>query len=344
MGVIMDEKIIITGATGHIGNVVARKLVEQGKKLTALVLPNEDLTPIKDLNLDIVYGDITDKEAVFKLIEKDSIVLHFAGIIDIGTMDEETIRKVNIGGTENIVDACVGNRAKKLIYLSTVHIIDPDAGEVLKEPTEFDKNKVVGNYAKTKLEATKYIFDACHERGLNATVLYPSGVIGPYDFKISELGQVILDYMNHKLLAYVKGGYNFVDVRDVADATIRAITDWKKGEGYIVSGYNVDLKELLGIINEKLGRRKFPPKLALWFVRMFAGLANAYYKARKKKPVFSKYSLYTLNVNHNFSNEKAKQELGFNPRSVKDSVSDAVDWFIKNKPELVNFKKLNIDV
>lgn len=76
---------------------------------------------------------------------------------------------------------------------------------------------------------------------------------------------------------------------------------------------------------------------------MFAGLSNLYYKMRKKKPVFSKYSLYTLNVNHNFSNEKAKKELKFKPRDVVESVNDSVDWFIKNKPELVNFKKLNID-
>lgn len=338
------EKYIITGATGHIGNVLARKLCKQNKDVTAFVLPNEDLTPIKDLNLKIVYGDITDREAVFKLIEKDSIVMHLAGIIDIGTMQEEIIRKVNVEGTKNVVDACVENKAKKLIYLSTVHIIDPqNEGDILVEPTVFDKNKVVGNYAKTKLEATKYIFDACKEKGLKASVLYPSGVLGPYDYKISELGQVILDYMNHKLIAYVKGGYNFVDVRDVVDSAVNAVTMGRDGEGYIVSGRAVDLKELLSIINKKLGRKRLPPKIALWFVRMFAGLSNLYYKMRKKKPVFSKYSLYTLNVNHNFSNEKAKKELKFKPRDVVESVNDSVDWFIKNKPELVNFKKLNID-
>lgn len=338
------EKYIITGATGHIGNVLTRKLCELNKDITVFVLPNEDVTPIKDLKVKIVYGDITDRESVFKLINKDSIVMHLAGIIDIGNMPEEIIRNVNIGGTKNIVDACVENKVKKLIYLSTVHIIDPkEEGDILVEPTVFDKNKVVGNYAKTKLEATKYIFDACKYKGLNATVLYPSGVLGPYDYKISELGQVILDYMNHKLIAYVKGGYNFVDVRDVVDATINAIEKGRSGEGYIVSGRAVDLKELLTIINKHLGRKKLPPKIALWFVRMFAGLSNLYYRLRKKKPIFSKYSLYTLNVNHNFSNEKAKEELDFKPRDIVESVNDSVDWFIKNKPELVNFKKLNLD-
>lgn len=338
------EKFIVTGATGHIGNVLVRKLCEQGQNVKVLALPNEDLSPLENLKVDIVFGDVTDRDFVFKFIEKDAVVMHLAGIIDIGTTPEELVRNVNVNGTKNIVDACIENKAKKLLYLSTVHIIDPQkVGDILREPTEFDKNKVVGTYAKTKLEATKYIFGACKEKGLNATVLYPSGVLGPYDFKISELGQVILDYMNHKLIAYVKGGYNFVDVRDVADATINAVTMGRKGEGYIVSGTAMSLKEMLTVINKKLGRKKLPPKIALWFVRMFAGLSNLYYKMRHKKPVFSKYSLYTLNANSNFSNEKAKSELKFNPRPVEESICDAVDWFIENKPEVVNFKKLKID-
>lgn len=335
------EKYIITGATGHIGNVVARKLCEKGVNLTALVLPNENLEALNGFNINIVKGDVTDRDYIFKLIEPNSIVLHLAGIIDIGLTPPEFVERVNVEGTKNIVDACIKNKAKKLIYLSTVHIIDPkENGDILCEPTEFNKDSVVGTYAKTKLLATKYIFDACKEKKLNATVLYPSGVIGPYDYKISELGQVILDYMNHKLIAYVVGGYNFVDVRDVADATINAIEKGRSGEGYIVSGEPMSLKEMLITINKKLNRRKLPPVLALWFVKMCVPFSNLYYKSKHKKPVFSKYSLYTLTSNANFNNEKAKKELNFNPRDVREAICDSVNWFIENKPELVNFKKL----
>ena len=334
-------KYIVTGATGHIGNVIVKKLCEKNLPTSVLVLPNENLEAIQGLNVEILVGDVTDRDFIFKIIDSDSIVIHLAGIIDIGLTPPETVYKVNVEGTKNIVDACVENKAKKLIYLSTVHIIDPkENGDILIEPTKFDKDKVVGTYAKTKLVATKYIFDACKEKNLNATILYPSGVIGPYDYKISELGQVILDYMNHKLIAYVKGGYNFVDVRDIADATISAINNGKAGEGYILSGQYMSLKEMLITINKKLNRRKLPPILALWFVKMFVPLSNLYYKSRHKKPVFSKYSLYTLSSNSNFDNTKAKNELHFTPRDARESICDAVDWFIKNKPNLVNFSKL----
>ena len=337
-----NGKIIVTGAAGHIGNVLIRELNKAGKKVTALALPGEDVSPLNGLDVNIVYGDVTQREFVFNFINQGDIVFHLAGIIDIGGIPEEKVRHVNVEGTKNIVDACVENKAQKLIYTSTVHIIDPQKqGDVLVEPTVFDANKVVGIYAKTKIEATEYIFNACKKRGLNAVVVYPSGVLGPYDYKISELGQVVLDYMNHKLLAYIKGGYNFVDVRDVAAAMVSAIDNGSAGEGYILSGSVVSLKELLTIINRKIGRKDLPPKLALGFVRAFAGISNFYYKVRGKKPVFSKYSLYTLNSNCNFSNEKARKELGFNPRSAEESINDSVDWFIENKPDLINFKKFN---
>lgn len=333
-------RYIVTGANGHIGNVVIRKLLERGHEVTALVLPNEDVSPLSGLQVKLIYGDVTDRAFVMNLIEQDAVVLHFAGIIDIGTLPKEVIEKVNLGGTKNIVDACVANQAKKLIFLSTVHIIDPQKeGDVLVEPVEFSAEKVMGDYAKTKVKATEYILDACQNRGLNATILYPSGVLGPYDYKISELGQVILDYMNHKLTAYVKGGYNFVDVRDVADAVLNAVEKGRKGEGYIVSGRVMSLKELLTTVNRKLGRKKLPPKIALWFVMMFAGLSNFYYKVRNKKPVFSKFSLLTLNSNCNFSNAKAKTELDFEPMPIEKSVYDAIDWFIENKPEIVKLSK-----
>ena len=332
------EKCIVTGGTGHIGNVLIKKLLKLNKKVTAIVLPNEDLTPLKDLDIEIVYGDVCDRDFIFKTLKGNVTVFHLAGIINIGTTDIDKVYKVNVEGTKNVVDACVENKIPKFVYTSSVHIIEPVKNKVLLEPDVFDENKIIGDYAKTKCIATKYVLDSC-DKGLNATVVYPSGVIGPCDYKISELGQVIIDYINKKLFAYVKGGYNFVDVRDVADGIISAAEKGGKKEGYILSGYTVTLKEMFTIINEKIGRTKFPAKLALWFVKMFAKLSDLYYKVRKKKPVFSSYSLYTLNSNSNFSNEKAKQQLGYNTRPVEESICDAIDWFKTNKPECFETNK-----
>ena len=278
------KNCIVTGGTGHIGNVLIKKLLKNNYKVTAILLPNEDITPLKGLDINIVYGDVCDRKFIFETLKGDITVFHLAGIINIGTTNIEKVYQVNVEGTKNVVDACVENKVNKLIYTSSVHIIEPVKNKVLTEPEVFDDNKIIGDYAKTKCIATKYVMESCN-RGLNAIVVYPSGVIGPCDYKISELGQVIIDYINNKLFAYVKGGYNFVDVRDVANGIIKAAEKGKGKNGYILSGYTITLKELFAILNKKIGKKTFPTKIALWFAKMFAKLSDYYYKIRNKKPV-----------------------------------------------------------
>ena len=334
------SKIIVTGGTGHIGNVLLRELVKTENNITALILPNEDISYIKDLNINIVYGDITDRDFMFNLIQQDDVVFHLAGLIDIDNLPYDTVEKVNVEGTKNVVDACIKNKAKRLIYTSSVHTIEPVEDVVLTEPTVFDDTKLIGNYAKSKTVATRYVMENAKQHNLDAVIVYPSGVIGPYDYKVSELGQLILEYVNKKLTAYVRGGYNFVDVRDVVDGIIKAYHKGTSGEGYILSGYNLSLKDVFKILNKKLKRNRLPNKIALWFVKSMVPLANAYYKIRHKKPLFTYYSLYTINTNANFSNEKAKKFLGYITRPIENTLSDTVDWFIKHKPELINKKVL----
>ena len=335
-------KCFVTGATGHIGNVLVRKLIDRGNDVTVLCLENENIDSLKDLDVNIVYGNITDRQAMFSYINKDDVVFHLAAAISIDDSKEsyKRVYNVNVNGTKNIVDACINNKAKRLVYTSSVHIIEPVKDIVLTEPTEFDENKIYGIYSKTKTIATRYVMEKAKEGLLDAVTVYPAGVIGPFDFKISEIGQVILDYVNDKLKGYVKGGYNFIDVRDVADATINASINGVSGEGYILSGNITSVKEMLECFNEILHKKKLPPKFALWFLKMIAKITNAAYKARGKKPVFSEFSLYTLNANANFDNTKAKEVLGLKTRSVKDSFEDAIDWFINNKKALVNLKKV----
>lgn len=324
------KKCLVTGCTGHIGNVLIRNLLENRYKVTALVLPSEDLTPIKDLDVKLIEGDVTDRDFIFKIIKKDYIVFHLAGIIDIGSIPEQKVFKVNIDGTKNVVDACIKNKAKKLLYTSTVNIIDPIDGRVLKEPKTFNAKIIKGPYAVSKYQATQYILDKCKDSNLNAVILYPSAVVGPFDFKVSEVGQVILDFMNRKLYGYVIGGYNFVDVRDVAEALRLASKKGKNGESYIISGQTMTFKTLLQTINRVLNRKYIPPKIAIWFVKLFAKVSSAFYKLRGKKPVLSDYSISAFTRNSNFSHKKATKQLGYNPRSVIVSVEDSVNWFIEN--------------
>lgn len=329
------ENFVITGATGHIGNTLTRELSKiPNAKIKLLVLPNEDISIFDDLNVEIKYGNILDLEFLKREISENDVVFHLAGIIDISSENKDLVYNVNVQGTKNIASVCLERKVKKFVYTSSVHVIPPlKKGVVLFEPKIFNEEIIVGDYAKSKTLATKAVFDFV-KSGLNAVVTYPAGVIGPNDHKISEMGTLLLDIANKKIQGRISGGYNFVDVRDIAQGLISAYKNGKVGEGYILSGHMVSIDELFKAVNKIFGRTKLVPKIARWFVKMFAKLAELHYKIRKRKPLFTSYSLYTISSNHNFSNQKAKKELNFNPRSVENSISDAIDWFAENKKEL----------
>lgn len=328
---------IVTGGTGFVGYVVVNELLSRGYyPIKVITRSKKHLERFKGLDVNFVFGDILDREFILKEITPDSVVFHLAGIVDIGSHKDLLMEKVNVEGSINIVDACIQKGAKKLIYTSSVAIIDPHKGqEIMSEPASIKMEGLKYEYAKSKAIATNYIINKAALGYIDAVVLYPTAIIGPYDYNISNVGQAVLDYMNHKIFAYVKGGYNFVDVRDIADAIINAYEKGRSGEGYILSGEVISVKQMFVILNEKLSRDKLPIKLPLWFVKIVLPFVELHYRIRKKKPIFSSCSLSTINQNCNFNNTKAKEELGFNPRSAKESINDAVDWFYENKKDLI---------
>ena len=198
--------------------------------------------------------------------------------------------------------------------------------EIITEIKHFNKDDVTGEYAKSKAEAAEYVLNAVKEKGLDAVVLHPSGIIGPGDFGRSHLTQMITDYANGRLSACVRGGYDFVDVRDVADGVISACEKGKSGECYILSNKYISVKELLDDISVAANVKKIKTVLPMWFAKVTAPLSEMYYKILKQPPLYTKYSLYTLTANANFSNEKAKRELGFSTRNIMDTLRDTVSW------------------
>lgn len=238
--------------------------------------------------------------------------------------------EVNYNGTKNIVDEVLEKNAK-LVYVSSVHAItEKPNGEKMSEITDFDENKVVGLYAKSKARTAKMVLEEVKEKGLNACIVHPSGIIGPRDFSDTHLTQLILDIANGSLRAFVKGGYDFVDVRDVADGVISACKNGKKGECYILSNRYVDVKELVNLISKTVGVKKIKTILPMWIARATAPFSEIYYKIRKEPPLYTRYSLYTLTSNSNFSNEKAKRELGYKNRSMEETIADTVKWLREN--------------
>ena len=223
-------KVLVTGATGHIGNVLVRSLLKNGYDVTAFVRNKEKLNALDGLSVSFAYGDVRDIESLKMAFKGIDVVFHLAGLIDIGNGNKKQMYEVNVNGTKNVVNACKEMNVKKLIYTSSVHAIPTKPkGEIITETKTFSPDLVKGTYSKTKAEATKYVLEA-NSKDLEVIITHPSGVIGPYEYITSNLGQLIIDCAHRKMGAYLDGGYNFVDVRDVADGLVSTLEKGKAGE------------------------------------------------------------------------------------------------------------------
>ncbi len=326
----MAELYLVTGASGHVGHTVVRTLLEKNKRVRALVLPNDPLIMTVDERAQIVFGDVRDVHSLrpfFANPESEKlIVIHAAGIVHIAAKRNDRVYDVNVRGTKNVVEMCQENGVEKLIYISSVHAIpEPKGGGIIREVTEFDPAQVEGYYAKTKAEATALVLKA-QQSGLFACVVHPSGIIGPYDYGNAHMTQMMIDYASGRLWAYVSGGYDFVDVRDVADGIMACIEHGTSGSCYILSNRYITIREMLDTLYKVTNGRRVRIVLPCWFIRLVAPMAEWYYRLRKQKPLFTAYSMVTLFSNVRFSNKKARCMLGFSPRPIEGTLADTMEW------------------
>ncbi len=327
----MKNIYIITGANGFLGNNLVRALSQDpNNQIRALVSSLKRADALQGLNCELFEGDVTKPETLVDLFtvptDAKVYVIHCAAVVYIKSKPNPAVYEVNVLGTKHVAEKVLEIGAK-MVYVNSVHAIpELPHGEVMKEVTAFDPAKVEGIYAKSKAEAAEYILDMVRMRGLDACIVHPSGIIGPYDFKTSHLTQLVIDVATGRLKAGVNGGYDFVDVRDVVAGILSACVHGKAGECYILSGHYVSVAELLQLITQAAGRKPIKTFLPLWLAKLTAPLSEIYYNIKKQPPLYTKYSLYTLESNANFSHAKASRELGYSPRQIQTTVDDTVKW------------------
>lgn len=327
----MKNIYIVTGANGFLGNNLVRALSQDpNNQIRALVSSLKRADALQGLNCELFEGDVTKPETLVDIFavptDAKVYVIHCAAVVYIKSKPNPAVYEVNVLGTKHVAEKVLEIGAK-MIYVNSVHAIpELPHGEVMKEVTNFDPAKVEGIYAKSKAEAAEYVLDMVRTRGLDACIVHPSGILGPYDFKTSHLTQLVIDVATGRLKAGVKGGYDFVDVRDVVAGILSACVHGEAGECYILSGHYVSVAELLQLITQAAGREPIKTVLPLWLAKLTAPLSEIYYNIKKQPPLYTKYSLYTLESNANFSHAKASRELGYSPRQIQTTIDDTVKW------------------
>lgn len=318
-------KIAVTGASGHIGNVVCRMLLEQKHEVKAFY--NRDKRALIGLSLELIQGDILNKKDLEKLVRGCDIVFHCAAIISINGDPEGKVFRTNTEGAQNILDASIKAGVKKIIHVSSTHAVQEEPQH--KPLTEDRAYKTSANYAYdySKAQGEQIILAAIKQGKIKGCVVRPSAVVGPFDFKPSELGKALIDFRNRKVPVLPPGGYNFVDVRDVALAMINAIENVKNGAIYNLTGKYFSMKDFAQKINETTGVKVPKAALPFWFMKLILPFIILQERLTNAAPVFTIESITTLKNGHkNIDNSKAKKDLHLNPRPIRETFKDYYNW------------------
>jgi dihydroflavonol-4-reductase len=327
--------ILVTGSTGHIGNVLVRKLLKDSEQVRVLLLPGENTTPLEGLNVERIEGNVLDYPSLLKAFQDIQVVYHLAGIISIMPGENELLHLVNVLGTRNVIEAACSTGVKRLVYTSSIHAIArAPQGVLIDERIPYDPNNPYGAYDRSKARASLDVLEAAR-CGLDAVVVCPTGVIGPYDFRGSDVGHIIRSCAANKPQLYVDGAYDFVDVRDVADGLILACERGNTGESYILSGERINIPSMLDTIQEITGKVFLKIKIPFKLARFTSKFMPYYYRLSQTAPRFTPYSLEVLCSNSHISHRKARCELGFSPRDLHESIRDTVNWFLENSQPIL---------
>ncbi len=317
--------VLVTGATGRIGNVLVKELLKKEYKIRILIRKESNLKSVEGLDLDIAYGDVRDVESLKLSMDGIDTVFHLAGKINISDKEIDLTNDTNIQGTKNIIQACKEVGIRKLIYTSSIHAFSaPKDGSTITEENKLcmDSGEQRGIYDCSKAFATKEVLAS----GLDTIILAPTGVTGPWDYRPSFFGVGMISSIKNKMRYTIAGEYDYVDVRDVVDGIIAAYEKKKFGETYLLSGEKLDmntyfeyLKEITGI----QGKTIFLSRAIAIFLGRIMLLFD------KNSPI-TPYSVKTLDSNSNIDHSKATKELDYKPRGVKESVRDQYEWFKTN--------------
>jgi len=322
-------KTLVTGAAGFLGSHVARQLVARGEEVRVLVRASSSNRAISDLSLEYVTGDLRDSASLERAMNGVQRVFHVAADYRLWAKRSQEIYDSNVGGTKNLLAAAKKAGIEQLIYTSTVATIAVERPELPNESTEAKLEEMIGHYKRSKWMAEQEVLKAAKE-GLPVIVAMPTTPVGPWDWKPTPTGKIILDYLNGKMPGYVETGLNFVGVEECAAGHLLVSEKGKVGERYLLGGENLTLKEVLDTLARITGLpapwMKIPHGLAL----SVAYVDGAVSRLVGKEPGIPVEGVKIAQHKMFVDASRARRELGFQPGPVAAALERAARWYQAN--------------
>ncbi|MDD5309390.1 MAG: SDR family oxidoreductase [Deltaproteobacteria bacterium] len=317
--------IVVTGAGGHVGGNLVRALLEEGRAVRAVV--RQDTRAVDGLPVEILRADVLDPVSLRKAFEGAKTVFHLAARISITGAHGGLVERVNVEGPRNVAAACLDCKVARLVHFSSIHAFSAFPCDGIIDERRCQTPPSHGMvYDRTKAAGEREILAAV-DKGLDAVIVNPTSIVGPHDYKPSRVGQVVLDLATRRLPALVDGGFNWVDVRDVVKGALFAEKRGKKGERYLLGGQWRSVADLAALVERTSGVK--PPAFTspMWLARVGAPFITAYSKLVGIEPLYTSDALYALRHHRHVSHAKARQELGYAPRPLEETIADTVAWF-----------------
>ena len=320
---------LVTGAAGFLGSHVTRRLVARGETVRVLVRASSSNRAISDLSLEYVTGDLRDAASLDRAMAGVQRVYHVAADYRLWAKRTKDIYDSNVGGTKNLLAAAKRAGVEQMIYTSTVATIAVDRPELPNEFTDAKLEEMVGHYKRSKWMAEREVLQAAKE-GLPVIVAMPTTPVGPWDWKPTPTGKIILDFLNGKMPGYVETGLNFVGVEECAAGHLLAAEHGKVGERYLLGAENLTLKGLLDLLAKITGLRAPAMKIPHGVALGVAYVESAFSRLVGKEPQIPVEGVKIARHKMFVDASRAQRELGFQPGSVAAALERAVRWYRAN--------------
>ena len=317
--------VAVTGPAGHVGANLVRALLARGDQVRALV--HHDTQALDGLDVEMVSGDVGEPDSLRRAFAGAEMVYHTAVYISLAMHEWPRLEAVNVQGARNVAQACLESGVRRLVHLSSVEaLVDGPSSTPVDETRPLVESRRYSLYARSKAAGEKEVRQAMAQ-GLDAVILYPTAILGPHDHRLGFANSGLLGMATGKLWALVDGGFDWVDVRDVAVGALQAAARAPAGGRYILAGHRASLRDLAGVAEEVSGtkapRLVFPMGLA----RLVAPLGALFGRLTGTRPLFTPAALRPLRSNPRISHARATHDLDYQPRPLLDTVTDTVEWF-----------------
>jgi dihydroflavonol-4-reductase len=318
---------LVTGATGFVGSHVARQVVNAGQSVRALVRHGSNLEALAGLQVEYFEGDLRDASSLERAMQGMRRVFHVAADYRLWTPRPEEIYQNNVEGTRKLLGAAQRAGVERIVYTSTVATIAvPRHGALPNEDTHASLDEMIGHYKRSKFLAEEVAIEAAAS-GVPVVIVNPTAPVGPWDWKPTPTGRIILDFLKGKMPAYVDTGLNVAAVEDIAAGHLLAAEKGCIGERYILGGRNMTLKQILDALSAITGRPA--PRIRLpHAVALAAGYADQLFsRLARREPQIPVEGVKMSRHRMFVESDKAVRELGYKPTSVEAALERAVRWY-----------------